>query len=55
MQEFPCDRIIVLSEQRPELELLLGQVSMHKGVMKVWQEISYYFEGMTETRRWSDE
>lgn len=52
---FPCDRIIVLSEQRPELELLPGQVSMHKGVMKVWQEISYYFEGMYETRRWSDE
>lgn len=55
MQEFPCDRIIVMAEQRPELELLGGQVRMHKAVMTVWNQISDYFEGMTETRRWSDD
>lgn len=52
---FPCDRIIVLAEQRPELELLGGQIRMHKAVMTVWNQISDYFAGMTETRRWSDE
>ena len=50
---WPCDRIIVLEEQRPELDLLPGQVRMHKGVMTVWKEIAPYFEGMYETRRWT--
>lgn len=53
--DFPCDRIIVLAEQRPELELLPGQVRMHKSVMTVWNKISDYFDGMYEERRWSDE
>jgi hypothetical protein len=52
---FPCDRVVVLAEQRPELELLPGQVRMHKAVMTVWDQISDYFEGMTDTRRWSEE
>lgn len=50
---WPCDRIIVLTEQRPELDLLRGQVSMHKAVMTVWREIEPYFEGMYETRDWT--
>lgn len=52
---FPCDKIIVLEQQRPELDLLAGQVRMHRGVMTVWNKIAPYFEGMVETRRWDDE
>jgi hypothetical protein len=52
---FPCDRIVVFLQQRPELELLKGQISQHKGVMTTWRSIADYFEGMTETRSWSDE
>lgn len=50
MQDYPCDRVIVFLKQRPELDLLPGQVSMHKGCMKVWNEIYYYFDPITEYR-----
>lgn len=52
---WPCDRIVVFEQQRAELDLLPGQRALHKGTMKVWREISDYFEGMYETRRWSDD
>jgi hypothetical protein len=52
---WPCDRIIVLEEQRQELDLLPGQTRLHKTTMKQWAEIRDYFEGMYETRRWSEE
>lgn len=41
---YPCDRIYVFEEQRPEIDLLPGQVAQHKGVMRVWSEIALYFE-----------
>jgi hypothetical protein len=46
----PCDLIIVLRHQRTDLALLPGQLAMHKGVMKVWDEISEHFQGITEER-----
>lgn len=50
---WPCSRIIVLEQQRPEIELLPGQARMHKGIMQTtWPQIRGYFEGMYETRRW---
>lgn len=48
MQDYPCDRVIVFLEQRPEIELLPGQMAQHKGVLTVWNSISYYFEPITE-------
>lgn len=42
------DRVIVFLEQRPELVLKRGQVSMHRAVMTVWREIADYFEPITE-------
>lgn len=50
---FPCDRVIVFAEQRPEIELDRGQASMHKAVMTVWRQIEDYFDGMTEVRTWT--
>jgi hypothetical protein len=50
MDSFPCDRIIVFQEQRPEIELKRGQVSMHKAVMTVWREIEDYYQGIIELR-----
>lgn len=44
----PCDRVIVFTEQRPEIDLLPGQRALHKAVMTVWNEISDYFEPITE-------
>lgn len=54
--EFPCDRIIVLPEHHPEAEVTAKQAAMHKGVIRTtWKGIADYFEGMYETRRWSEE
>lgn len=47
---YPCDRVIVFENQRPEIELKRGQVSMHKAVQTVWREIAEYFEPITEYR-----
>lgn len=47
LSRFPCDRVIVFLEQRPELELLKGQVSLHKAVMTEWSEIADYYEPIT--------
>jgi hypothetical protein len=44
----PCDRVVVFLEQRPELELLPGQIAQHRGVMTVWDAIWDYFETITE-------
>jgi hypothetical protein len=38
-----ADRIIVLRNQRPGCNPTKGQVAMHKGVLKVWDEIAYCF------------
>ena len=43
----PCDLVYVFEEQRPEIELLPGQVAMHKGVLRVWSEIADVFSDIT--------
>jgi hypothetical protein len=48
--EFPCDEIYVFTEQRPELDLLPGQVSLHRGVMTEWEDCREYYEPITEYR-----
>jgi hypothetical protein len=48
--EFPCDKIIVFENQRADCDLLRGQVAMHAGVHKVWNEINDYFSPIAEFR-----
>lgn len=44
---FPCDRIIVLENHHPLAEVTDHQRAMHKGVMKVWNEIASYYAAIT--------
>jgi hypothetical protein len=46
--DWPVDKVIVFLEQRPELDLLPGQVTLHRTVMQQWAEICDYFEPITE-------
>ena len=39
MKPGPCDRIIVLENQRDDCDVSPGQRAMHKGVMRVWASI----------------
>lgn len=43
----PCDRIIVLENHHPMAKVTDGQRAMHKGVMKVWDEIASYYAAIT--------
>lgn len=45
----PCDRIIVL-DREAHRETTRGQEAMHKGCMKVWNEIASDFASITEYR-----
>jgi hypothetical protein len=47
-KDMPADKIIVLKMQKAPTTS--GQEAMHKGVMKVWDEISHYFRSITEYR-----
>ena len=48
--DYPCDRVVLFSRQRQELDLKPGQVSLHEGTMTIWNQIAYDFERITEER-----
>jgi len=46
----PADKIIVLRKQHDDAVTKPGQVSMHRAVMTVWDEIAWRFAGIVEER-----
>lgn len=46
--EWPCDRIIVITDHHPEAEVSDAQRAQHRGVMTTWRKIEHYFEEITE-------
>ncbi len=47
---YPCDRIIVLTQQYMHAVTKPGQIRMHAQVMDVWREVSWRFESIAEVR-----
>lgn len=46
----PANKIIVLENQYDHAVTLPGQVKLHEQTMKIWREISWRFEAITEYR-----
>ncbi len=46
----PCDKVIVFRKQHKHAVTLTGQITQHKGVITVWDEIADRFRPITELR-----
>lgn len=52
---YPCDEIIVFPNHHPSAIVTGQQRALHKGVMRVWNDVSWRFEPIVKVVDWDAE